>query len=734
MKVQGRVRKIRFRNRENGWTVLVLETEDGPLTCVGAFLSCQEGEELRAEGELIFHPKYGDQFQVSSIEKIRPTSEDQLIAYLSSGLFPHIGPKRAKKLVDRFGKEVLEVIEKDDQALLEIPGIGEKKAKEIRQAILDQEKTRKTLIYLQSLDLGPQTAALILDYYGSRAQEVIEENPYQLAEEIEGIGFLTADRIAQKRGIEPDSFFRTKAALLYALEREMVQEGSCYWTKEEVTRSLKTLLGTDPVRVEEALWDLRLSGKIYVSSDGRIYLFWMAQMEEQIGVKLSRMLKESEGMPPLSFEQKAVEESIMLSLSDQQKRAILETAKTPIMVITGGPGTGKTTILRAILAIFESNHLQTKLAAPTGRAAKKMEQSTGYEALTIHRLLGYRGDGEGNAQIQFDEENPLPCDAVVVDEASMIDLSLMNHLVMALPEKARLVLVGDADQLPSVGPGKVLQDLLSTDLISRVKLSTIYRQENDSLIVTNAHRIHHGMEPIYNQEYGDFFFLPGQNPMDTADLVEDLVSRRLPAHYGFDPMMDIQVLCPMKKGPCGVEALNERLQRSLNPKREEGPELLDRKKIFRKGDKVMQIHNDYDLEWISQEGLGQGVYNGDSGIIKEINEEEGRMIVSFDGREVTYEGEKLQELDHSYAITIHKSQGSEFSCVILPLVPGIPILLTRNLLYTAITRAQKVCVLVGSRQTIRQMILNNRTGRRNSSLKEAIEEGAKTYEQFGGEK
>ena len=732
MKVQGTVEKIRFRNRENGWTVLVLSTEDGPLTCVGAFLSCREGKELILEGDLTFHPQYGDQLQVHSAQEVEPTSEAQLIRYLSSGLIPHVGPKTAQKLVDLYGKEVLEVIRNNPKALLKIRGIGEKKAEKIRQAVLDQEEMRKTLIYLHSLDLGPQTSALILEYYGTRAQEVIEENPYQLAEDIHGIGFLTADRIARKRGVEVDSFFRTKAALLYAMEKEMVQEGSCYWTREEILRSLRRLLEMEPVRVDEALRDLSLSGKIYQSADGRVYLFWMAQMEEKIGAKLAQMLRESQERPPLFVHQEAVESSICLHLSDQQKRAILETAKNPIMVITGGPGTGKTTILRAILKIFEANHLETKLAAPTGRAAKKMEQSTGLEALTIHRLLGYRGDGEKNAQIQFDETNPLPFDAVVVDEASMIDLSLMGHLIAALRDDARLVLVGDADQLPSVGPGKVLQDLLSTDLVCRVKLTSIYRQGKGSLIVTNAHRINQGMEPVYNQEYGDFFFLPADNPMDTADLIEDLVCRRLPGHYGFDPLTDIQVLCPMKKGPCGVEALNERLQKSLNPKREGKRELIFRGETFRKGDKVMQTHNDYDLEWVSDQGPGQGVYNGDAGIIKEVEEEEKTLVVSFDGREVTYDEEKLQELDHSYAITVHKSQGSEFACVVLPMVAGIPILLTRNLLYTAITRAQKVCVLAGSREVIRQMVSNNRTGRRNSSLKEAIEEGAKTYDRLEG--
>lgn len=723
MWVQGAVSKIRFRSEESGWTVFVLDTEDGALTCVGDFVKIEAGETWRLEGELLFHDRYGEQLRIRSAQKIEPKTEEQLERYLSSGLIPYIGAKTAKKLVTLFGTEVLHVLAEDEHALLQIRGIGRTKAQAIQKAVQEQQATRELAIFFQDLHIGAKLAAEIYRRYGTQTRAILEENPYRLIEDISGVGFRTADRIAQQNGLAANSVFRCKAALVYWMEQEALPAGNCFLSRGELEQEIQKLLGTNLPHFEEALFELQVNGMLYEEpQSGRWYLNKIYQLENEVAASMCRLLEAESAAKELEINMDHIEQKMKLHLSERQRSAVIQAAAHSVLVITGGPGTGKTTILRAILEVFDANELETVLAAPTGRAAKRMEQSTGRSAQTVHRLLGFKGVGDSDRLfMEHDEDNPLSCDAVVIDEASMMDLFLMGHLMQALPPEVRLIFVGDVDQLPSVGAGNVLRDLIASQQVPTIALDTIYRQSGASLIVTNAHRINHGAEPILNRRDQDFFFIPARDAMDTLELVEDLVCRRLPEHYGLEPGKDIQVLAPTKRGTCGVENLNERLQRALNPAQGDMEELESGAQIFRVGDRVMQTQNDYHLSWTAEDGSkGEGVYNGDFGVIREMNSEEGSLCVDFEGRLAWCDAEQIRVLVHSYAITIHKSQGSEFPCVVLPLTPGPSMLLTRNILYTAITRARQLVILVGSREVLRQMIRNNAVRRRNSSLAERI--------------
>ncbi|MDY3052519.1 MAG: ATP-dependent RecD-like DNA helicase [Ndongobacter sp.] len=735
MRVQGSVSKIRFHSDASGWTVFVLDTEDGALTCVGDFVKIEEGEAWCLDGELLFHDRYGEQLRVRSAQKLEPKTEAQLERYLSSGLIPHIGAKTAKKLVKLFGTEVLRVLAEDEHALLQIRGIGRTKAQAIQKAVREQQATRELAIFFQDLHIGPKLAAEIYQRYGMQTQAILRENPYRLIEEISGVGFRTADRIAQQNGLAADSVFRCKAALVYWMEQEALSAGNCFLSRAELEQEIQKLLGANLTHFDEALFELQINGTLYEEPhSGRWYLNSIYRLENEVASRVCRLLDVERTAEELTVDMERIEQKMKLHLSERQKSAVMQAAAHSVLVITGGPGTGKTTILRAILEVFDENRLATVLAAPTGRAAKRMEQSTGRSAQTIHRLLGFKGgsDSKGRLLIEHDEDNPLSCDAVVIDEASMMDLFLMGSLMQALPPEARLIFVGDVDQLPSVGPGNVLRDLIDSKQVPTIALDTIYRQSGASLIVTNAHRINHGAEPILNRGDQDFFFLPGKDSMNTLELVEDLVCRRLPEHYGLEPGKDIQVLAPTKKGTCGVENLNGLLQRALNPAQGDVEEIESGTQMFRAGDRVMQTQNDYRLPWTAEDGSeGEGVYNGDFGIVREVNSEEGSLCVDFEGRLAWCDAEQIQALVHSYAITIHKSQGSEFPCVVLPLTPGPSMLLTRNILYTAITRARKLVVLAGSREVLRQMIRNNSVRRRNSSLAERIVSYRAVYSEDG---
>ncbi len=734
MQVMGTVSSIRFRNEENGWTVLVLSTEDGDITCTGTFLFIQEGELWEMDGEFIFHEKFGQQIQVKVAKKQVPKTTDQIERYLSSGLIPHIGPKTAKKLVDKYGEKVIDKILEDEKTLLKIPGIGKKKAGAIRQALADQEENREISIFLQSLEIGPKTAAQIIQTYGDQTIPAIEKNPYQLIDDVDGIGFRLADKIARNYGIEDDSPFRLKAAILYLLQREARDQGLSFLRREELETGMAKLLGKAPEDLDRLLFDLEIAGKLkHDHKNDRWYEKELYEVENEIANKLAQMVAYPL-IDRLDFDPLLVEVEMGVRLAEKQIDAIDLASKNQIMVLTGGPGTGKTTVLKAILTLFDKNGLNTVLAAPTGRAAKRMEESTGRAAITLHRLLGYRGGKDGDSlKPEKNEDDPLTCDAIIIDEASMIDIFLMGNLMKAVMPETRLVFVGDIDQLPSVGPGNVLQDLIQSQIIATVKLDTIYRQSAESLIVTNAHRINHGEEPILNQSDKDFFFLPTANAVDALDVIIDLVIRRLPSHYGLKAKTDIQVLSAMKKGPCGVENLNLSLQQALNPKNPKKHEIEVRDQVFREGDSVMQSRNNYKMTWKERPSAkssllhgdeemveGEGVYNGDFGLIERIDPEGEWLEVDFEGRLARYSEEDFKDLIHSFAITIHKSQGSEFPCVVIPLVAGPPMLLTRNILYTAITRAKKLVVLVGSQNMLNAMIKNNLIKDRNSSLDEHL--------------
>ena len=728
MQVKGTVSKIRYRNEESGWTVCVLSTPDGDLPCVGTFFALSEGEDMAFEGDLVYHPKYGEQLSVRKFQKIEPTTTEQLERYLASDAIPHIGPKRAHQLVEEYGTNVLTILREEPSILLQLRGIGPVKAAEIQEALIAQEASQQTMLYLQGLGIGPRTAQEIYRVYGQDAKEQIEKDPYALVDQVEGIGFLTADAIAQKTGVQKDSLQRTKAGIAYLCERAALSDGACYLTDKELDRGLEKLLGEVPSSKEEACFDLILKQRLVRDTKThRLYLRRLDTAEHEVAQRLVTLLEEPR--EPLSVDLEALQRAIGLTADAQQQAAIAEAAASPVLVITGGPGTGKTTIVRAVLELFDENHLATALAAPTGRAAKRLEQSTDREALTIHRLLGYRG-GEETSLPERNAENPLDADAVIVDEVSMVDLQLMAHLTSALSDTARLVLVGDTDQLPSVGAGNVLHDLIASGIIPTVRLEHIYRQSERSSIVQNAHRVRRGQAPVANEDAGDFFFLPTRNVRDAADLIEDLVTRRLPAYYGFSPFEDIQVLSAMKKGECGVITLNERLQRALNPPREGKNEIEVGDHLFREGDRVMQIKNDYDLPWKLHGDEGEGVYNGDFGVLTAIDPDGDAMTVDYDGRLAHYEPKQFRELDLSYAITIHKSQGSEFPCVVIAIVPGAPMLLTRNILYTAMTRARNLCICVGDAATLQRMVENNHARRRNASLDERLRDALTRYREI----
>ena len=553
--------------------------------------------------------------------------------------------------------------------------------------------------------------------------------------DLAGIGFRTADRIARKLGVREDSILRTQAGLLYLFDRAQRSDGSCYLTRTEMEEALAQLLGERPETLEEALFDLIVQGKLVEDPEkNRWYLRIIDEEERNVAMRVVTLLGEKSA--PLAADMEEIERSIGIRLDETQRDAVVRAATEPVLVLTGGPGTGKTTIVRAILELFDQNQLSTELAAPTGRAAKRLEQSTTRSALTLHRLLGYRGGEEAAHHPSMNEDNPLAADAVIVDEVSMVDLELFSNLCAALPDGCRLILVGDADQLPSVGAGNVLHDLIASDVVPVVRLDHIYRQAERSMIVVNAHRIRNGMDPILNEPGGDFFFLSADGSRDAADLIEDLVVRRLPEHYGFVPKRDIRVLSAMKKGECGVENLNLRLQQALNPPHPERKEYMVGQVLFREGDSVMQVKNDYDLEWNDlsdpdEEQKGEGVYNGDFGVLTAVDPEGEFMEASFDGRVAHYLPLQFKELSHSFAITIHKSQGSEFPCVVIAVVPGAPLLETRNIIYTAMTRARKLCVLVGDVATLHRMVSHHRMERRNSSLNERLIAAAALQHEMG---
>lgn len=731
--IKGYVEHIVYRNEENGYTVFNLNNEDGEVTCIGSFHYIDEGELLKLTGEYTTHKLYGMQFKVESCEVCEPEDLISIEKYLGSGAIKGIGAALAGKIVKKFKEDTFRVIEEEPERLVEIKGISERKAREISVQIEEKKDMRQAMLYLQKYGISTTLAAKIYQHYGQNVYHVIEENPYQLADHISGVGFKIADEIASRVGIHKDSDYRIRSGIFYTI-LQSVGEGHIYLEQEVLLRRAGELLRVEIQDIEKYLMDLAIEKKIVMKNEeggSRVYSSHYYYME----MNVARMLHD------LSIENKveetevkqrllAIEESTGLCLDEMQRTAVLKAVRYGIMVLTGGPGTGKTTTINAMIRFFESEGLDILLAAPTGRAAKRMTEATGYEAQTVHRLLEVSGNPEDDSinGFQRNEENPLETDVIIIDEVSMLDLPLMSALLKAVIPGTRLILVGDCNQLPSVGPGSVLKDIIDSRCFSVVMLTKIFRQAEESDIIVNAHKINRGEEVSLDNKSRDFFFLKRQDADVIISVVITLIRNKLPKYVEADPY-DIQVLTPMRKGLLGVERLNGILQEYLNPPESGKSEKEYGDRLFREGDKVMQIKNNYQLEWRikTRRGMtidnGMGIFNGDMGIIKKINNYEETMTVEYDEhREVKYPYSLLEELELAYAITIHKSQGSEYPAVVIPLLQGPMQLYHRNLLYTAVTRARRCVTLVGSDQVFQKMIRNTNEHKRNTSLEKRIRE------------
>lgn len=716
-----------FRNEENGYTVLVVKAGKSRVSAVGIMPPIAVGEKLRITGDWTEHPVYGRQIKVQSIEIEKPTTLSGIEKYLSSGMIRGIGPATAKLLIRAFGEETLDVLYSQPEKLLDVPGIGQKRAQMIQESYAEQAQQREAMVFLQSYGVTPALAVKIYKRYGENVRQVITRNPYRLVEDVEGIGFKTADRIAASLGIEQSSEYRLSAGVKYTLSEATAGAGHCYLPRPELALAARRLLGSDADSIDRTIDSLILShdisAQILPCDSGEevvaIYLPSTYRAESEVARRLREMI---DAMPDsmasdLTAQIDELERIEGLAFHTQQRQAI-ETAVTHGMtVITGGPGTGKTTIIKCIIKLL-SVHGDVALAAPTGRAAKRMSEACGMEAKTLHRLLEYGGE-EGD--FARSEDNPLEIDTLIIDEMSMVDIFLMRSLLRALVPGTRLIMVGDADQLPSVGAGNVLRDILDSGVIPSVRLTEIFRQDEKSMIVYNAHRINRGESPRLNAKGSDFFFERAVSPSDAAKRIVTLCSARLPGFLNLDPVRQMQVLSPTKKGECGVWMLNQLLQAEFNPPASGKHERVRGDTTFREGDKVMQTRNNYQLKWKKDGAIGiedgQGVFNGDIGFVTFIDPQEHVMEVQFDDeRTATYEGGDVDDLELAYCISVHKSQGSEFPVVIMPAVGGPPMLLTRNLFYTAVTRARRMVMIVGRENAIEQMIANVNTRRRYSAL------------------
>ena len=736
--ITGYIDHIIFRNEDNGYTVMVLKggSEEDELTCVGSFPVVTQGASVELEGNFTQHPVYGKQFQAVRLTEKMPEDALAMERYLGSGAIKGIGAALAGRIVRHFGDDTFQIVENEPERLSEVKGISEKKAREIAMQIAEKSDMRKAMMFLQKYGISLNLGAKIYQKYGDSVYSVLQENPYRLADDISGVGFKIADEIAYRIGIHTDSDYRIKSGMVYTL-LQATGEGHVYLPKDELFQRAAELLGVDSSYMEKHLVDLAMDRKIVQKEQGDQILIYPAQYY-YLELNTARMLRELDIFCP--EDEKIVERRIVqieketgTVLDEMQKKAVQEAAGHGLLILTGGPGTGKTTTINAIIRYFEGEGAEIRLAAPTGRAAKRMTEATGYEAQTIHRLLELSGmpedDREGQP-IHFERnaENPLETDVIIIDEMSMVDIHLLYSLLMAVTAGTRLILVGDENQLPSVGPGNVLRDIIRSGQFPVVELKKIFRQASESDIVVNAHKINKGEQVEINNKSRDFFFLKRYDADIIIRVVIALIQEKLPKYVEAKPF-EIQVLTPMRKGLLGVERLNQILQRYLNPPDASKKEKEIGQGLFREGDKVMQVRNNYQLEWEirGRYGIpiekGVGVFNGDTGIIKTINEFAETAEVEFeDGRWAEYSFKQLDELELAYAVTIHKSQGSEYPAVIIPLLSGPRMLMNRNLLYTAVTRARKCVTVVGSEETFRDMIRNEKQQRRYSSLDQRIQE------------
>ena len=719
-----------FRNEENGWTVLTVRSGRSEVTVTGSLPELSPGEQAVFTGEWTEHRTYGRQFRCVSCELKTPTTLLGIERFLGSGLIHGVGPSTATLIVAAFGEDTLTILSEHPERLSEVRGIGKKRAAMIAESFLEQQSTRRAMIFLQSYGISPALAIRISRHYGDRTPEMIRENPYRLCDDLEGVGFKTADRIGLSLGIPPESEDRVCSAMKYILRDSAAVSGHIYLPEQELCSSSASLLNVPLPLCQQALRGLLVSGALLSESDDsenrRIYLpyYWHAEQEVALMIRRLMTAASADKYAGVSRAITSFEKSRGITFSPTQRKAIAGALENGVFVITGGPGTGKTTIINCILELLSKEH-ETVLCAPTGRAAKRMSEATGAEARTIHRLLEYSGE---QGAFTRTEDNPLDTDCVIADETSMIDLVLMRALLKAIRPGTRLILVGDADQLPSVGPGNVLGDILDSGEVPCVRLTEIYRQSGESHIVLNAHLINSGKMPILNGKGTDFFFERKTALAEAARSITALVTSRLPGYLHYPEkdrlalsVRNIQVLAPSRKGECGVNSLNLRLQEVLNPPSPDKPQLLWGEILFRLGDKVIQTRNDYRLPWYRKtpEGIeeGAGVFNGDVGFITAVDPENQTLTVRFDeDRDVTYETGDLEDLEPAYCLSVHKSQGSEFPVIVMPVTPGPPMLLTRNLLYTALTRAKSLVVLVGMESVIRRMVENDHVIRRYTTL------------------
>jgi exodeoxyribonuclease V alpha subunit len=728
--IEGTIGDIIYKNESNGYTVCEIQGDKCVITAVGYMPFINAGETIRAKGKWVMHPDYGEQLKVELYEKILPQTADAIERYLASGIVKGVGPATAAKIVQRFGSSTLDIISTDPKQLSEIKGITLDKALRIGQALDEQRGLREVVMFLQEYGINPSACIKIYKAYADTAVAKIKENPYRLCEDIFGIGFKTADRIAMKLGIDANSRFRTRSGIKYVLSQGAAH-GHTYLPEDMLKEHTQHLLGTEDIDMEDALISLIFDKIVQTekSDEGtnHIYLTPLYNAEQGVCKRLLGLsqLKFNSGIDDFEDKLERLQRDEGIQLAEMQSEAIRESMTNGVLVITGGPGTGKTTIIKSIIKLLMDDGNRIALAAPTGRAAKRMSEATGFEARTIHRLLeiGYSGD-DSEPFFQRNADNPIDADVIIIDEMSMVDILIMNHLLKAIPPGARLILAGDADQLPSVGAGSVLEDIISCGVIKTVRLTEIFRQAGESMITVNAHRINRGEAPILNARDKDFFFLPRAGLDSIVRTVVDLCCRRLPDTYGMDPLKDIQVLSATRKGPAGVANLNQELQRALNPADKRKAEKTSRGYIFREGDRVMQIRNNYTLRWERPDNRnidGTGVFNGDMGIILKIDDEASILEVLFDDdRLVEYDYSILDEIEPAFAITIHKSQGSEFPAVIIPIFAGPPVLMTRNLLYTAVTRAKSMVVLVGDEAFLYEMVNNKREALRYSGLSDRL--------------
>lgn len=728
MKLTGEVIKVRYVNEENGYSVFDLNTSDGEIKIVGIFDSVNIGESLEVEGEFTYDNKYGEQLNVSSYQKKLPSSTVEIEKYLASGIISTIGPKNASYIVKQFGKKSLDIVFDETDKLLEVRGIGKKSIEKIKKSVEELKFSKNILFHLTGLGISLSLSKKIYNIFRENTLKVINENPYKLIKNVKGIGFLKADEIALKNNLDKNSPYRIESAILYVLTQKAINFGHVYYPKEKLTNEVSKLIGVETELIEPVYMNLLLSSEVVIDNsfeESNIYLDYLYVSESYIASKLAKMALNVDFKILFDIEKEIKEaiKSLSIKLSKIQIDAIKSCFEENISIITGGPGTGKTTIINTISKIYLDNGYNISLCAPTGRAAKRIEETTGIEAKTIHRMLGYIPSSYDDiGHFEYNEDNPLDTDVIIIDEMSMVDVVLFEKLLRGMKDNTRLVIVGDVDQLPSVGAGNVLRDLINSKKIKYTKLVDIFRQSESSNIIVNAHKINNGQEPILNEKNSDFFFLKTETPAITRNVVVDLISKRLPNAYGYDFSKDIQILTQSRKGICGVFELNRLLQDILNPKTETTDELLVGNKLFRVNDKVMQTKNNYNLSFFDSDGEENfGVYNGDMGHIIFIDKSSKKLTVEMDdNRVIDYTLEDLDNLELAYAITIHKSQGSEFKSVIIPMFDGYRLLQTRNLLYTAITRAKENIVLVGDKNVMNNMIRNNTINSRYSNLENRI--------------